>query len=347
MVGIPRSTATRAESIPTRRARSVPANKLTPAERTHILRVANSPEFVDLPPSQIYAELLDSGVYLASISTIYRVLAENRQVKERRRLAPHPARATPELIAASPGQVISWDTTKLPGPVKGENFDAYVLIDICSRYIVGCRVHAAESAVIAAEMMIEVFGLHGIPEVVHADRGTAMTSKIVATLLSNLEVTNSHSRPRKSNDNPFSESWFKSLKFAPVFPERFASLADARRFMADFVECYNHTHHHTGIGLNTPADVRHGLAAGKARTARRSSPQPGLRTRNASPPMQSRRSWPCPALPGSTNAPRKVMKTWPLKPPIAVSTLTNSATEALLGNTVTSCGRDPLAIAPT
>ena len=265
MVGIPRSTATRAESVPTRRARSVPANKLTPAERTHILQVANSPEFVDLPPIQIYAELLDSGVYLASISTIYRVLAENRQVKERRRLARHPARAIPELIAASPGQVISWDITKLPGPVKGKYFDAYVMIDIYSRYIVGCRVHAAESAVLAAEMMTEVFGLHGIPEVVHADRGTAMTSKTVATVLSDLEVTNSHSRPRTSNDNPFSESWFKSLKFAPVFPERFASLADARRFMADFVEGYNHTHHHTGIGLNTPADVHYGLAAGKAK----------------------------------------------------------------------------------
>ena len=182
------------------------------------------------------------------------------------------------MIAASPGQVISWDITKLPGPVKGKYFDAYVMIDIYSRYIVGCRVHAAESAVLAAEMMTEVFGLHGIPEVVHADRGTAMTSKTVATLLSDLEVTNSHSRPRTSNDNPFSESWFKSLKFAPVFPERFASLADARRFLADFVEGYNHTHHHTGIGLNTPADVRYGLAAGKAKD--RSAVLAAARARN-------------------------------------------------------------------
>lgn len=169
--------------------------------------MTNSPEFVDLLPIQICAELRDSGVYSASISTIYRVLAENRQVKERRWLARHPARAIPELIAASPGQVISWDLTKLPGPVKGENFDAHVLIDIHSRYVVGCRVNAAESAVLAAELITEVFGLHGIPEVVHADRGTAMTSRTVATLLSDLEVTNSHSRPRASNDNSLSESF--------------------------------------------------------------------------------------------------------------------------------------------
>lgn len=192
-------------------------------------------------------------------------MAENRQVKERRRLARHPARAIPELVAASPGQVYSWDITKLPGPIKGKYFDAYVMIDIYSRYIVGCHVHSGESAVLAAEMMTEVFGVHGIPEVVHADRGTAMTSKTVAALLSDLEVTNSHSRPRVSNDNPYSEGWFKTLKYAPVFPERFASLGDARRFMASFVDGYNHSHRHTGIGLNTPADVHYGLAASKAR----------------------------------------------------------------------------------
>ena len=138
------------------------------------------------------------------------------------------------------------------------------MIDIYSRYIVGAQVHAHESAVLAAEMMREIFAIHDVPRVVHADRGTSMTSKTVAALLSDLEVTKSHSRPRVSNDNPYSESWFKTLKFAPVFPERFGSLADARAFMATFVDGDNHHHRHTGIGLNTPADVHYGHAAAKA-----------------------------------------------------------------------------------
>ena len=264
LVGVPRATATRAPRTPTLDRGRVPANKLTDAERAEVLRVVNSTRFVDLPPIQIYAQLLDEGVYLGSISTIYRVLTANAQVKERRRLARHRARAIPELVATGPGQVYSWDITKLAGPVKGKYFDAYVMIDIYSRYIVGAHVHAHESAVLAAEMMREIFGIHGIPHVVHADRGTSMTSKTVAALLSDLEVTKSHSRPRVSNDNPYSESWFKTLKFAPVFPERFGSLDDARTFMATFVEGYNHHHRHTGIGLNTPADVHYGHAAAKA-----------------------------------------------------------------------------------
>ena len=138
------------------------------------------------------------------------------------------------------------------------------MIDIFSRYIVGAHVHASESGELAVEMMKEIFAIHGTPHVVHADRGTSMTSKTVAALLSDLEVTKSHSRPRVSNDNPFSEGWFKTLKFAPVFPENFNSVGEARAFMADFVENYNHAHRHTGIGLNTPADVHYGLAAGKA-----------------------------------------------------------------------------------
>ena len=264
LVGVPRATATRKPPIPVRGPAATPANKLDEAERARILQVVNSPRFVDLPPIQIYAQLLDEGVYLCSISTMYRVLAANRQVRERRRLARHPARAIPELVATGPGQVFSWDITKLPGPIKGKYFDAYVMIDIYSRYIVGAYVHAHESAVLAVEMMREIFGIHGIPQVVHADRGTSMTSKTVAALLSDLEVTKSHSRPRVSNDNPYSEAWFKTLKFAPVFPERFGSLADARTFMASFVHGYNHAHRHTGIGLNTAADVHYGLAAGKA-----------------------------------------------------------------------------------
>jgi putative transposase len=264
LVGVPRASATRRPRTGLPARRPVPANKLSDVERAEILAVVNSDRFVDLPPIQIYAHLLDEGVYVGSISTIYRVLGANAQVKERRRLARHPARAIPELVATGPGQVYSWDITKLAGPVKGTYFDAYVMIDIYSRYIVGAHVHNAESGPLAAEMMREIFAIHGTPHVVHADRGTSMTSKTVAALLSDLEVTRSHSRPRVSNDNPYSESWFKTLKYAPVFPERFGSLTDARAFMADFVAGYNHQHHHTGIGLNTPADVHYGLAAAKA-----------------------------------------------------------------------------------
>jgi len=159
------------------------------------------------------------------------------------------------------GQVFSWDITKLAGPVKGKYFDAYVMIDIYSRYIVGAVVHAHESGPLAVEMMKEIFGIHGVPQVVHAVRGTSMTSKTVAALLSDLEVTRSHSRPKVSND---CEAWFKTLKYAPTFPERFGALADARGFLADFVQWYNHEHRHTGIGLHSPADVHYGLAAAKA-----------------------------------------------------------------------------------
>lgn len=241
-----------------------PVNKLTELERQLVVATLTSDRFVDLAPFQIYAQLLDEGVYLCSVSTMYRVLRENRQVKERRRLARHPAKVCPELVATAPQQVYSWDITKVPGPVKGVYFDAYVMIDIYSRYIVGVHVHARESGVLAKELIEQVFKVHGVPHVVHADRDTSMTSKTVATLLADLEVTRSHSRPRVSNDNPFSESLFKTLKYGPEFPERFGSLSEARQFMDDFAHWYNHEHRHTGIGLHTPANVHFGLATDKA-----------------------------------------------------------------------------------
>ncbi len=262
LVGLPRSTTTRhrrAGQAP--RARLVPANRLSGAERLRILAVLDEPRFVDLPPVQIYATLLDEGVYLCSISTMYRVLAEHAQLVERRRIARHPTRTVPELVATGPGQVYSWDITKLAGPAKGVYYDAYVMIDIYSRYIVGVRVHPHESGLLAEQMMRQVFDLHGTPRVVHADRGTSMTSKTVTQLLADLEVTRSHSRPKVSNDNPYSEAWFKTLKYAPAFPDRFGSLTDAQQFMNTFVDGYNHHHRHTGIGLHTPADVHYGHAA--------------------------------------------------------------------------------------
>ncbi|SDS71897.1 Transposase InsO and inactivated derivatives [Actinoplanes derwentensis] len=260
MTGIARSSADRDRRRPSplRSPQPVPANALTPAERDRVLAVLDGPEFVDAAPAQIYDALLDQGIYVGSIATMYRILREHRQVRERRRLARHPARTRPELVADAPRQVFSWDITKLAGPVKGSYFDAYVMIDIYSRYIVGARVHARESGPLAENMMREIFDVPGVPHVVHADRGTSMTSKSVADLLEDLTVTRSHSRPKVSNDNPYSEAWFKTLKYTPVFPDRFASLAQARTFMTDFVTWYNNCHRHSGIGLHTPAEVHHG-----------------------------------------------------------------------------------------
>lgn len=262
LMGLSRTTIYRKPTMPEYCEPVEPPNKLSTAERAEILAALNSLEFVDLAPLQVYAKLLDQGVYLGSVSTFYRVLEENKQVKERRALAKHPARAIPELVATAPGQVLSWDITKLAGPVKGKYFDCYLMVDIHSRFIVGAHVHATESAVLAVEMMKEIFGIHGIPEVVHADRGTSMTSKTVAALLSDLEVTRSHSRPRVSNDNPYSESLFKTMKYGPTFPERFGTLGDARAFISGFVDWYNHHHQHSGIGFHTPANVHYGFADG-------------------------------------------------------------------------------------
>lgn len=271
MTGLVRSTAARrrtAAAAPTPAVSTSPqvepVNKLTELERRRILDVLDSDRFVDLAPLEVYAQLLDEGTYLCSVSTMYRVLRLNTQVKERRRVARHPAKVCPELVATAPRQVYSWDITKLAGPVKGTYFDAYVMIDIYSRYVVGVHVHTHESGLLAKELMERIFAVHGVPHVVHADRGTSMTSKTVAVLLADLEVTRSHSRPRVSNDNPYSESLFKTLKYGPEFPERFGSLCEARQFMDTFTQWYNHEHRHTGIGLHTAADVHFGLAADKA-----------------------------------------------------------------------------------
>ncbi len=263
LTGVSRATAHRAKTGPAR-ARPAPANRLCLAERAAVLGVLHSDEFIDVAPLQVYATLLERGEYLCSVSTMYRLLAAHAEVRERRALARHPARAVPELVATGPGQVYTWDITKLAGPDRGVYYQAYVMIDIFSRYIVGAHVHSQESGALAQEMMKTIFGVHGVPQVVHADRGTSMTSKSVATLLGDLSVTRSHSRPNVSNDNPYSEAWFKTCKYAPAFPDRFGSLTHARTFLASFVNWYNHEHHHTGLGLHTPADVHHGLAADKA-----------------------------------------------------------------------------------
>lgn len=266
LTGMHRSTATRRAApkrVPADPAPTEPVNKLSPAECERVLQELNSARFVDAAPLQVWATLLDEGTYLCSVSTMYRILNANKQVKERRRLARHRKSVCPELVATAPRQVYCWDITKLAGPAKGIYYDAYVMIDIYSRYIVGVHVHARECGVLAKEMMEQIFGTYGIPHVVHADRGTSMTSNSVAGLLSELGVTRSHSRPKVSNDNPYSESWFKTLKYAPTFPQRFQSIHHARDFMDEFVDWYNHEHRHSGIGLHTAADVFYGLAGEK------------------------------------------------------------------------------------
>ncbi len=282
-----------------------PVNKLTVLERLRILEVLTSPRFVDLAPLQVYAQLLDEGVYLCSVSTMYRVLAENKQVRERRRLARHPARVCPELVATAPRQVYSWDITKLAGPVKGTYYDAYVMIDIYSRYIVGVHVHAHESGVLAKELMEQIFSVHGVPQVVHADRGTSMTSKTVAALLADLDVTRSHSRPRVSNDNPYSEALFKTLKYGPEFPERFGSLTESRTVhgrVHPLVQPRAPPHRHR------PAHTRRRPLRTRSRHSRRPdapcSPRhaPATHTGSAASP-QHRRSSTYPTPSGSTGQP--------------------------------------------
>jgi putative transposase len=244
-------------------ARPTPPNALTEAERQHILAVLRSAEYCDLAPAQVWARLLEDGIYLCSISTMYRLLAIVGENRERRRQRTHPAKKKPELIARRPNEVWSWDITKLQGPVRGVYYELFVVIDIFSRYVVGWMVSPAETGELAEAFIADTLAAHGIGRdrlTLHADRGTSMTSNPVAQLLVDLGVARSHSRPHVSNDNPYSEAQFKTLKYCPAFPGRFGSIHDARAFCAVFFDHYNHVHRHNGIGLHTPASVHHGHA---------------------------------------------------------------------------------------
>ena len=263
LLGWSRATHYRAQRAPEPRQprqRPAPPNALTEAERQEVLARLNSPRFADKSVAQTWATLLDEGIYLCSMSTMHRLLRAAGQAGERRRQAVHAPRTKPELLATAPGDVWSWDITKLRGPERGVYYDLYVVIDIFSRYVVGWTVAAREDAQIATALLAEAVTVHGAPGSVHADRGTSMTSKPVAQLLVDLGVARSHSRPHVSNDNPFSEAQFKTLKYAPAFPDRFGSLADARAFCETFFAYYNHEHRHSGLGLHTPASVHHGTA---------------------------------------------------------------------------------------
>ena len=236
---------------------------LSAKEKAAVLAVLHEERFADLAPAEVYATLLDEGRYLCSERTMYRVLAESGEVRERRDQLRHPKYAAPELLATAPNQLWSWDITKLLGPAKWTYFYLYVVLDVFSRYVVGWLVADAESSALAERLISESCERQGIGPgqlTIHADRGSSMKSKPVAMLLADLGVTKTHSRPHVSNDNPYSEAQFKTLKYRPDFPERFGSIEDARGFNGDFFPWYNNEHHHTGLGLLTPADVHFGRA---------------------------------------------------------------------------------------
>lgn len=236
---------------------------LSPAERQGVLEVLHEARFVDQAPAEVYAILLDEGRYLCSIRTMYRILAANAEVRERRNQRRHPVYTKPELLATGPNQVWSWDITKIKGPVKGQFFNLYVILDIFSRCIVGWMLAERENALLAARLIEQTCAKHNIRPgslTIHADRGSPMMATSTAILLVNLGVAKSHSRPQQSNDNPYSESQFKTMKYCPTFPKRFGSIQDARAFSIRFFQWYNFEHHHTGIGLMTPWQVHSGQA---------------------------------------------------------------------------------------
>jgi putative transposase len=264
LLGKPRAThyrRLRPGAVRERRPRPTPPNALSPAERQAVLDALHRPEHADLPPAQVWARLIDEGTYLASISTMYRLLGEVGENRDRRRQRTHPARTKPQLLASAPNEVWSWDLTKLPGPARHEFYELYAVIDIFSRYVPGWLVAPAESAELAEAFIAETIARNGAaPRSLHADRGSSMTSKPVAQLLVDLGVARSHSRPHVSNDNPYSEANFKTLKYFPEFPERFGSIQDARAFCEAFFTYYNHEHRHGALGLHTPASVHFGTA---------------------------------------------------------------------------------------
>lgn len=246
-----------------RTPRPTPSHALTEDERQTVLDVLHDQRFVDRPPADVVAALLDEGRYLCSTRTMYRILDGKKEVKERRNQRTHPIYEKPELLATRPNEVWSWDITKLKGPVKWTYYQLYVILDIFSRYVVGWMVAERESSELAKRLIRESCLKQEVLSdqlTLHADRGSSMKSKPVAMMLSDLGVTKTHSRPHVSNDNPYSESHFKTLKYRPGFPERFGSLQDARTFCQEFFTWYNTQHHHSGIAWLTPEDMHYGRA---------------------------------------------------------------------------------------
>ena len=268
-LGLPRAAFYRHEKIPfgppPPRRGPKPERTLSPEERQRALDALRSERFADKAPREVWATLLDEGTYLCSVRTMYRILGSENEIKERRNQLRHPKYQKPELLAEAPNQVWSWDITKLKGPAKWSCFCLYVILDIFSRCVVGWMIAGRESAELARRLIedsIEKQGIEPGQLTIHADRGASMKSKPVALLMADLGVTKTHSRPHVSDDNPYSESQFKTMKYRPEFPERFGSLEDARAFCVGFFKWYNTEHRHTGIGLLTPETVHYGLAEG-------------------------------------------------------------------------------------
>jgi putative transposase len=263
---LPRSTAYRWQEPP--RA-AVPAANPSPralsvAEKDVVRETLNTPRFQDQAPREVFAALLDEGVYLCHWRTMYRILAENQEICERRNQLRHPVYTKPELLATAPCQVWSWDITQLRGPAKWTSFYLYVMLDIFSRFVVGWLLADCESQELAERLIVDTCAKHQIAKgqlVIHADNGGPMTAKTITQLLVDLEVVESHSRPHVSDDNPYSESQFKTLKYSPSYPVRFEDQAAATLWAREFFTWYNHDHHHSALGLMTPAAIHSGAAA--------------------------------------------------------------------------------------
>jgi putative transposase len=256
-LGVPRSSLYRVAKPRLVTVQTSP-RALSAEEKAQVRDILNGTRFQDLAPREVYATLLDEGKYFCSWRSMYRILDENREVRERRNQLRHPNYAKPELLATAPNQLWSWDITKLLGPTKWTYFYLYVILDVFSRYVVGWMIAERESATLAEELITQTCARQGIERgqlTIHADRGSAMTSKTVAMLLADLGVTKTHSRPHVSNDNPYSEAQFKTLKYHHDYPSRFGSRQDAHTWATAFFDWYNNQHHHMGIALLTPADV--------------------------------------------------------------------------------------------
>jgi len=265
-LGVPRSSHYAARRPRVRQERApapAPPRSLSAQERTQVRQTLNSQRFADQAPREVYATLLDEGEYLCSVPTMYRILRENAEVRERRNQVRHPAYAKPELVATGPNQVWTWDITKLLGPVKGVSFCLYVLLDLFSRFVVGWLVAERQAAALAQHLIAQACLRQQIGRdqlALHSDRGGPMTAKPMAQLLADLGLTQSLARPRTPDDNPYSEAQFKTVKYHPTFPGRFGCALDARTWGQQFFPWYNYQHHHTALGLMTPAAVHFGLA---------------------------------------------------------------------------------------
>ena len=267
-LGVPRSSYYRSKRSTPQLGRAKPsrpgsARALSAHERSEVRLLLNSDRFCDASPRQVYARLLDEGRYVCHWRTMYRILNEHAEVRERRKVLRHPQYKKPELLARGPNELWSWDITKLRGPQKGSYYYLYVILDVYSRYVVGWMIAPTEQATLAKEPVETTCERQGIERdrlTIHSDRGPSMTSKTVAQLLADLGVEKSHSRPYVSNDNPYSEAQFKTMKYRPDYPDRFGSIEDARRWARGFFPWYNGAHYHSALGLLTPEMVHYGAA---------------------------------------------------------------------------------------